>query len=63
MTIETTPAPRSILVSGLSPIASQDLVRLYFESPRSEGGAVEKVHFTNESGQAIVVFSDTEGKM
>ena len=57
MTIETTPALRSILVSGFSPTASQDLVRLFFESPRSQGGAVEKVHLTNESGQAVVVFA------
>lgn len=62
VTIETTPAPTSILVSGLSISASHDLVRLYFESPRSHGGAVEKVYFTSKSGQAVVVFSDAKGK-
>ena len=61
--IETTPAPTSILVSGLSPSASHDLVRLYFESPRSQGGAVKKVHFTSTSGQAVVVFKNAKGKV
>ena len=63
ITIETTDAPTSILVSGLSPSASHDLVKLYFESPRSQGGAVEKVHFTSKSGQAVVVFNDNKGKV
>jgi len=62
VTIKTKPAPTSILVSGLSPSASNDLVRLYFESPRSQGGAVEKVHLTRKSGQAVVVFKDSKGK-
>lgn len=63
VTIGIAPAPTSILVSGLSPTASHDLVRLYFESPRSQGGAVEKVLFTGENGQAVVVFEDTKGKL
>lgn len=63
VTIETIPAPTSILVSGLSPSATHDLVRLYFESPRSQGGVVEKVHFTSNSGQAVVVFNDNKGKV
>ena len=60
--IETAPAPTSILVSGLSPTASYDLVKLYFESPRSRGGAVTRLHFTGEDGQAVVVFDDSKGK-
>ena len=61
--IEIATAPTSILVSGLSPTASHDLVRLYFESPRSHGGAVEKVLFAGENGQAVVVFEDTKGEI
>lgn len=62
LSIETPLAPTSILVSGLSPSVSHDLLTLYFESPRSQGGAVEKVYFTSKSGQAVVVFKSTQGK-
>ena len=62
VTIETTPAPTSLLVSGLSPSVSYDLLTLYFESSRSHGGAVDKVYFTSKSGQAVVVFNNNQGK-
>ena len=60
--IKTTPAATSILVSGLSPSISYELLTLYFESPRSQGGPVEEVFFTSQSGQAVVVFKNTQGK-
>lgn len=63
ITIETTPAPACILVSGLPPSASLELVSLYFENPRNHGGSVEKVHFTSKSGEAVVVFNNTRGKV
>ena len=62
--IEIAPATTAILVSGLQPSASHELVELYFESPRSRGGAVtSEVHFTDENGQAVVVFENFEGNM
>ena len=51
----------SVIVSGLSLDTSHDFVKLYFESPRSGGGPVDTVHFTEKRGQAVVVFNNAKG--
>lgn len=63
--ITITPASQapctSVIVSGLSLDASHEFVKLYFESPRSGGGPVDTVHFTEKRGQAVVVFNNAKG--
>ena len=63
--ITITPASpyTSVIVSGLSLDASHDFVKLYFESPRSGGGPVDTVHFTEKRGQAVVVFNNAKGNL
>ena len=51
----------SVLVSGLSYDTSHELVKLYFESPRSGGGPVHTVCLTGKEGQAVVVFNNAKG--
>ncbi|XP_068707161.1 protein mono-ADP-ribosyltransferase PARP14-like [Montipora foliosa] len=58
LSIERVPICKSILVSGISDDTTHDAIELFFESPRNNGGPVEKVRFQPESGSAVVVFQD-----
>ena len=49
-------------MSGISQDTTHDAIELFFESPRNNGGPVEKVRFQPESGSAVVVFQDPKGK-
>ena len=61
VSIEQVSAHRSLIVTGISDNTTHDAIELCFESRRNNGGPVEKVHFMEKSGQAVVVFQDSRG--
>uniref|UniRef100_A0A6P8QTN9 Poly [ADP-ribose] polymerase n=1 Tax=Geotrypetes seraphini TaxID=260995 RepID=A0A6P8QTN9_GEOSA len=57
--MERLPRTEKVLLRNLSPLISQDLLELYFESKRSGGGNVREVKLLlGERGAAIVAFQD-----
>ena len=53
---------RTLLVQGLPPDMSEELLELYFENPKCGGGEVESVTI-EDFGKARVVFGQRGGKM
>ena len=52
--------PKKVTVSGLSAKIDEETLQLYFENPRSGGGAIESVEIQGSKG--FIVFSSKEGK-
>ena len=61
VSIEQGPVNKSLIVTGISDNTTQTAIELCFESRRNNGGPVERVHFVEKSGQAVVVFQDSRG--
>ena len=56
--------PFSILVLGLAPETTREILELYFESPkRSGGGTVENVAYEDGRSWACVTFKSKEGRI
>ena len=52
---------RTLLVQGLTPQISDELLELYFENPKYGGGEIESIYREDED-RARVVFKDDLGK-
>ena len=53
---------RTLLVQGLTPQISDEVLELYFENPKCGGGEIESIHREDEH-RARVVFKDDLGKI
>ena len=53
---------RILLVQGLTPQISDELLELYFENPKCGGGEIESIYREDED-RARVVFQDDLGKI
>ena len=61
--VPTVPAEhRTILVQGLTPQISDELLELYFENTKCGGGEIESI-YREEEDRARVVFKDDLGKI
>ena len=61
LSVSRVPVSSSILVEGLEENIAMDTVENYFESKRSHGGPVEKVHMQSEERRCCVYFEDSAG--
>lgn len=48
-------------VRGIKPDTQEEYLSLFFESPKSKGGAIRKMEYTYGSGVAHVTFQDQDG--
>ena len=46
-----------ILVSGISDDTTHDVIKLYFQSPKNNGGPVERALFKSKTGRAVVTIA------
>ena len=51
-----------LLVTGLVPGMTRDLLKLYFQSSGSSGGTVSNVEMKPEQGKCLVYFEDHQGE-
>lgn len=54
---------RSLMISGLDPKTSQELLHMYFENYRiSGGGPIEHINHEPNRGMAVITFENASGK-
>ena len=58
---EVFPEQRMVLVEGITPDMSEQLLELYFEQPKYGGGDIEKITIESPK-KARIVFRKPEGK-
>lgn len=53
----------TVLVRGIPPGTSQDVLRLFLESRRSGGGDIAEMQLDEKQKSALVTFDDVEGEI
>ena len=59
---EVSPEQRTILVEGLTPDITEEILEMYFEQPKYGGGEIEKITIESPK-KARIVFRKPEGKI
>ena len=62
LTVSRVPISNCLLVTGLDPGMTRDLLKLYFQSSESSGGTVSSVEMKPEQGKCFVYFEDHQGE-